>query len=274
VNDLAASVDVAIVGAGLAGLTAARDLSDAGYEVCLVEASDAPGGRVRTDRVDGLLLDRGFQLLNPSYPRVKRDVDVDALRLLPFDAGAMVAQGRDRTVIADPRRSPRDLGSTLRLPVGSIRNKIAAARWLAELGFGPASRIKGRRDVELAERLRDRGVDGELVQRVLGPFLAGVLADDELHTSARLVELLLRSFVRGTPSLPEAGMQALPDQLAARLPAGLLHLNTTVHSATGHRIETTSGGVTARAVIVAADPLTAATLTGIASPAVRGLTTF
>ena len=64
--------DVVIVGAGLAGLAAARHLAIHGVDVVVLEASDAVGGRVRTDRVDGLLLDRGFQLYNPAYPEPSR----------------------------------------------------------------------------------------------------------------------------------------------------------------------------------------------------------
>ena len=55
--------DVAIVGAGLAGLACAQDLTRAGVECTVLEASDGVGGRVRTDAIDGYLLDRGFQIL-------------------------------------------------------------------------------------------------------------------------------------------------------------------------------------------------------------------
>ncbi|UCG41642.1 MAG: NAD(P)-binding protein, partial [Acidimicrobiia bacterium] len=50
--------DVIVVGAGMAGLTAAVAVSRAGHSVRVLEASDGVGGRVRTDAVDGFLLDR------------------------------------------------------------------------------------------------------------------------------------------------------------------------------------------------------------------------
>jgi phytoene dehydrogenase-like protein len=61
---VAALADVVVVGAGLAGLACARRLTRAGVSTTVAEAGDGVGGRVRTDRVDGMLLDRGFQVHN------------------------------------------------------------------------------------------------------------------------------------------------------------------------------------------------------------------
>ncbi len=263
-----------MIGAGLAGLAAARRLAGASLDVVLVEAADRPGGRVRTDRQDGFLLDRGFQLLNPAYPEVRREVDLRALRLQPFDAGVVVASGRGRFVLADPLRSPRDAAASAAAPVGSVREKAAFAAWAVEVGYGPAGWIKhGRPDGELASEVQRRGL-GRLGSGVLTPFLAGVLADDALVDSRRFGELLIRSFVRGTPAVPAEGMQAVPDQLAASLPDGVLHLDTAALQVTGDRVVTDAGTVRAAAVVVATDPSTAERLTDVASPPLRGLTTF
>jgi len=93
--------DVVVVGAGLAGLAATRRLVAEGLQVALVESSDAPGGRVRTDVLDGVRLDRGFQLFNPAYPEARRVFDLTALDLHRFGAGATVAMGEQRYVVAD-----------------------------------------------------------------------------------------------------------------------------------------------------------------------------
>jgi phytoene dehydrogenase-like protein len=78
---------VVIVGAGLAGLCCARILHQAGTPCVLLEASASVGGRVRTDRVDGFLLDRGFQVLQTAYPGARRVLDYPALNLKPFYPG-------------------------------------------------------------------------------------------------------------------------------------------------------------------------------------------
>jgi predicted NAD/FAD-dependent oxidoreductase len=271
------TAEVVVVGAGLAGLRAALELSSAGLEVAVLEAGDAAGGRVRTDRVDGMLLDRGFQLLNPAYPQAPVVFDLAALDLHSFGAGVVVAHGRRRDVLADPRRMPRYALDGVRFPLGSVREKLAFVRWAAGLGYCPASRRTRSRDaadVELAVRLRAVGLTGPLTDGVLRPFLAGVLAEDRFGTSARFAELLVRSFVRGTPALPAAGMQALPDQLAARLPAGALHLDSPVRAVRTDGVDADTGSWRARAVVVASDPCTAARLTDRPEPSMRPLTTW
>ena len=85
---------IVVVGAGLAGLACAQRLTAAGLEVIVLEASDAVGGRVRTDEIDGFRCDRGFQLINPAYPALGRVVDLDQLDLRAFGAGVVVAQRR------------------------------------------------------------------------------------------------------------------------------------------------------------------------------------
>src|SRR6202161_1979354 len=67
-ESMSTSADVLIIGAGLAGFSCAKRLTEADITFQIVEASDGIGGRVRTDEVDGFLLDRGFQVLLTAYP--------------------------------------------------------------------------------------------------------------------------------------------------------------------------------------------------------------
>ena len=66
---IAARVDVAIVGAGLAGLRAAAQLHRDGHAVVVVEARDRIGGRVRTEDVQGTRVDLGAQWIGPDQKR-------------------------------------------------------------------------------------------------------------------------------------------------------------------------------------------------------------
>jgi len=275
---VSADTDVVILGAGLAGLSAALELSRLGRQVLLLEAADRPGGRVVTDLVDGFRLDRGFQLLNPAYPRLRRlaadgVLAADRLELRQFAAGVRVALDGRHRILADPRRSPRDLPSTLR-GLGSPLEQARFAGWaLRCLLRRPAALLAGP-DEPYGRQLDRAGVRGPLRAGVLEPFLAGVLGEDQAESSARFVALLIRAFARGTPGVPARGVQVLPELLAAALPTGTLRLGVRVESVTGTTVRSSAGPLTGRAVLVATDPAAAAVFTGLPRPELRSLTTF
>lgn len=275
------SADVAVVGAGLAGLAAARTLLGSGLGVVVLEASDGVGGRVRTDVIDGWRADRGFQLLNPTYPALRRHVDVAALRLQPLGVGVVTAlpDGR-RLVVPDPRRRPvRALRAATDL--GGPAEVAALARLAARARLLPVRRLESAPDTGWHAALDAAGVRGGLRRRVVEPFLAGTLADGEGTTSRRYVDLVLRSFVAaalaGAPGVPVGGMQALADAVAHPV-RPLVHLGVPVGSLArggrGWTLCTPAGEVTARAVVVATDGVAAARLLGRPEPATRALTTF
>lgn len=275
-QNLPTTAEVVVVGAGVAGLAAARHLSAAGLEVVVVEASDGVGGRVRSDVVGAFRVDRGFQLVNPAYPEVEKVMDVEALDLQPFDAGVAVHRGGRVDAVRDPRRHPTALLEALRFPLGSAKEKAALVKWaLTSLSTGD---LKSP-DSGWSDGLDRAGVHGELRWSLVEPFLAGVLGEVDGTTSRRFVDLLVRTFVRGTPGLPAAGVQAVPDQLAAGLPAGSVVTGVEVrHVGHGPRslvVETVAGGLSTRAVVVATDGHAAGHIVpGFGVERSHGLSTF
>ena len=273
---MSSDAPVIVVGAGLAGLACAQLLSREDVEVVVLEASDGVGGRVRTDVVDGYRCDRGFQLLNPAYPALS-DVlgaaGTAALDLRAFGAGVVVAHGRTRSVLADPRREPSLVLASLRAPLGTFAEKVRFATWAASTLL-PVRRQLAGTDRTLAAELDAYGVTGRLRAGVVDQFLAGVLAEDEGASSAHLVRLLVRSFVLGSPSVPALGMGRLPQVLAATLPAGTVRLGTGVRSVTGCTVRTDDAELEASAVVLATDPATAGRLADLDVPPMKSLTTF
>ena len=268
--------DVIVVGAGLAGLRCAIRLTELGHEVMVVEAADAVGGRVRTDVVDGFRCDRGFQVLNPAYPAVRRWVDLDGLALQSFGAGVMVRREDGLRIVADPVREPRLLSQTLRSGYLRPGELAALARWAGRVLVDPRA-VMRQPDTTLAASLDAAGVAGRLRHEVLDPFLAGVLVDSHGGSSANFAKLLVRMFALGRPGLPKQGMGALPAQLAARLSPVHLGMPVDAVSADGRRevsVVVSGSTLRARAVVVATDPISAARLVALPEPATKGLVTW
>lgn len=267
--------EVVVVGAGLAGLCAAATLTAAGLDVLVLEAGNRPGGRVATDVVDGFRLDRGFQVLNTAYPEVRRSLDLAALQLCAFEPGALVHVDGALHRLADPRRRPRHAWATLTAPVGSLNDKLRLAAFSGRDAVVPARWLKAAPEMTTADVLRRRGLSPIMIDRFLRPFLSGVLLDSELETSSRYFDLVWRSFARGSIAVPSVGMDAIPAQLAARLPAGALRLDTRVHAVTAGGVQTDNGRLGARVVLVATDPGTASRLLpGIPAVPMRSVTTY
>ncbi|WP_426362006.1 NAD(P)/FAD-dependent oxidoreductase [Streptomyces sp. E-08] len=268
-------VDVVVVGAGAAGLACAADLTARGLSVRLLEADAAPGGRMRTDRVAGFTVDRGFQVFNTSYPQVKQRLDLRRLRLRPFTPGVLVwtAQGIRR--YADPMRDLRRSGDLLSGRAGSPRDLLAAGVLSARDMLEPAALLRSRPDTTTRIALARAGVSGSMVETFFRPFLSGVFLEEELATSSRVFHLVWRTLLRGTLCLPADGAEAVPAQLAAALPTDVLSTASPVDRLTTGGVRRADGTeLEARAVVVATGaPAAARLLPGLDVPAGRTVST-
>jgi phytoene dehydrogenase-like protein len=268
--------DVVVVGAGLAGLTCAHLLERLGLSVRVLERGTATGGRIRTDVLSGYRCDRGFQLLNPAYPAVRELLDLRALDLRRFSAGVALPGPDGVRVVADPVRAPRLLLRTLRSGYARPVELARLAAWAAPALDSPDRLVAGE-DSSLADSLGRAGVTRTVRRDIWDPFFAGVLAESDGSTSAQFARLLVRSFVLGRPAVPAAGMAALPGQISTALTSPV-HLSTEVTevrgTGSGMSVGSSAGSFAARAVVVAADPVTAGRLAGTSVPRMKGLATW
>lgn len=247
-----------VVGAGLAGLSAAIKLEEAGREVILIDASDRAGGRVATDVVDGFLLDRGFQLINANYPELKQLNVINHIDFIEAPRAVSITVEGKETFLGDPRHH---LTSALNASTGSIKEKLGLISYLTKSpksGVSVASQLQGL---------------GKTYERVLRPFLTGVFLCDPNEVEASVGKELIQSFVTGRPGLPANGAGALAAELVKRVSD--VRLEVRVESIKDGYLKTSDGKLNFDSLIVATDTTTAAQLLDLTEvPPMVGCTTW
>lgn len=240
------SSDVLIIGAGLAGLSAAITLQEAGRDVQVIDSSDRPGGRVTSDIIDGFICDRGFQLINSKYPALQALDVIKEIDFIPAPRIIEVAMGSDRRALGDPRVAP---WTALDKATGTIPEKLSLLRFLA-------TTPKENQSVE--DVLKPSGT---VYNRVLRPFLQGVFLTDPKNVDARYGQLIVKSFISGSPGIPRKGVAELSKALAARVSS--ITYGVQANSLEGGVTKTSAGDFKAATVIVATDATTATQLLGL-----------
>lgn len=235
VADPKTEADVVIVGGGLAGLCAAKKLTEAGVDFLLLEASDAVGGRLRTDVVDGYLLDRGFAIFLTGYPEAQKQLDYADLDLRPFYAGADVRFENAFHRVADPLRHPIDAVSSLNPahPIGSTIDKVLVGVVRIQSLIGDCYDILRAPETTIRQRLDAAGFSEEMTHRFFRPFMSGIFFNPELATSSRLFNFVMRMLATGQNCLPAKGIEAVATQLEAGLTAGNVRVGAKVTGTVG-----------------------------------------
>ncbi|MFD7071857.1 NAD(P)/FAD-dependent oxidoreductase [Streptomyces sp. NPDC059913] len=229
--------DVVIIGAGIAGLSAAHRLTSAGLSVSVLEAAPRIGGRMSTAEVDGFRLDHIGPLLTTTCPQLRVTPGLEGLVLRTFAPGVLVhSEGRQYRT-GDVRgargalKAARALASAPRPPMGGPIDQARVAAALSRLAATPAARILARPEQTALAALSHRGLPARTVNGFLRPLLAALLADPGLTTSSRCADLVLRDYARGRLCVPEGGSAALPELLAAALPPGTVRTGVHVTAA-------------------------------------------
>ncbi|MGW3087820.1 NAD(P)/FAD-dependent oxidoreductase [Streptomyces sp. NPDC001108] len=229
--------DVVIIGAGIAGLSAAHRLTSAGLSVSVLEAAPRIGGRMSTAEVDGFRLDHIGPLLTTTCPQLRVTPGLEGLVLRTFAPGVLVhSEGRQYRT-GDVRgargalKAARALASAPRPPMGGPIDQARVAAALSRLAATPAARILARPEQTALAALSHRGLPARTVNGFLRPLLATLLADPGLTTSSRCADLVLRDYARGRLCVPEGGSATLPELLAAALPPGTVRTGVHVTAA-------------------------------------------
>lgn len=250
------NAEVIIIGAGLAGLTAAKVLKAAGKSVLVLEASDGVGGRVRTDEVDGYLLDRGFQIFLTAYPEAKNLLNYEALELCKFDPGALILNMDGITKMGDPIRQPSSLVSTLLSSAATFTDKLKMLRLKVKLSGKSIEEIFSAPEITTSEYLKNEGFSGTIMNQFFLPFMTGIFLENQLSTSSRMFEFVFKMFSKGDAAIPAKGMGMIPKQLSECLSPQELLFHQNVSAVNGSSATTADGAIyQGDFVLIATDPL-------------------
>lgn len=261
-SDTSEDLPYLIVGAGLAGLACAVRLHEKGLPIRILERSDGAGGRVRTDEIDGFLLDRGFQVYLDAYPEAGKLLDLEALELKPFEPGALVWKNGKLRRVMDVFRRPSSLLSSAFQPIGTLYDKLLVAKLRFYLLRKPLDKIWTSPERSTGEYLRQFGFSEKMIDLFFRGFYGGIFLEDLLVTSSRMFEFTFKMFAKGSANLPARGMQEIPKQLASRLPEGTIRTNREIVSLGATEVIGEGFKENGKAVVVATDGTTTGSLLG------------
>ncbi len=234
---------ITIIGAGISGLTAAVYLHKKGFNILLLEASDRVGGRIKTDIVDGFLLDRGFQVLLTEYPETKALLDYNKLNLKRFLPGATVLYDGGQFEIADPFRRPTALLATIFAPVGSLKDKVNTFLLKNKLVKISTTDIFKQPETDTVSQLKKYGFSDKMINRFYKPFFSGIFLENNLKTSSNMFDFVMKMFSEGDAAIPELGMEEIPKQLLNMLPENSVYYNMKVSKLDNRKIICENGQV-------------------------------
>jgi oxygen-dependent protoporphyrinogen oxidase len=216
---------IAVIGAGISGLAAATWLRklDPDVRVTIFERDERVGGKIRTDHVDGFVIDGGpdaFLSSKPGGLSLSRELGLEHELIGPNPANKRsFVLSRGRLVPLPEGLSglvPGELRPMFRSPLLSPRGK---ARLLLDLVLPP----KSGDDDESLQSFISRRLGGEMYERMIEPLLAGIYAGDGAKLSLaatfpqlRTAEQTHGGIIKGAVAQKREAQRRKPQQLPAR----------------------------------------------------------
>ena len=217
-----------IVGAGISGLVAAIVLEENGYRPHIFEKSDRVGGRVKTDVENGIVLDRGFQVLLEAYPMAQKYLNYKKLDLQQFLPGSIIFDKNKIKKFGDPLRDPSFLFHTAFSNLATLGDKLKVFQLNKELKQKKIAKIFNEKETDTLHYLRNRGFSEKVITQFWQPFFSGIFLETKLETSSRMFEFIFKMFAEGQASVPKLGIEAIPKQLKSKLKKSIFHFNVNV----------------------------------------------
>ena len=234
---------IGIIGAGLSGLTCAWYLKKNGInDITIFESSYRAGGKLKTDRIDGFQLDRGFQVLLPAYPETKKVLDYDKLQLQRFQKGSLIYKNGKQIPFYDPENGLKSLLKTVVKGPGSLVDKLILLKLKITLSRLSAEDIfNGKKTISSLAYLRELGFSERIIEDFWIPFYQGVFLENTLETDSRMLQFTFKMFAEAGAAVPKEGVDAIPLQLLDYIGADKIRFNSKVVHYDSKYISTSEG---------------------------------
>jgi oxygen-dependent protoporphyrinogen oxidase len=213
------STPVVIVGAGLAGLTAAHCLKQRGIPAIVIEAADRVGGRMTSDIVDGHVVDCGAQFLSTEYQLILdmlRDLGLSQQLCETSQCSAIIRAGAPRSLRANHPLDSIDLLG-FRPMLKLAWNTLSLSRQQKGLSLGDYSQW-AEFDTESTNAWSNGSIDPDITEYLYEPMLHGFYFQTPEETSKALAMVLSAFGIRRAKTLSlRSGLGILPETLARGL---------------------------------------------------------
>ena len=194
---------VIIIGAGLSGLSCAHYLDKTKYDIKVFESSSSPGGRAKSENIDGYICDVGFQVLLNNYDEVKNLGVYNKLDLCYFDSGSLIYNDGKIRKLYNPIRHPFKFLSSDLPKIVTIKDIKSVFKIL----FRNSS--KSPKTSTLFNRMFSKQARYYFFE----PFFKGIFLNHELTNDSSFFHKIFKKFAYGRASLPKDGMSKLSESI-------------------------------------------------------------
>ncbi len=244
---------IVIAGAGVAGLSAALHLQKKGYtNITIVEKSDRPGGRMKTEHLDGFTLNCGFHVFHTAYAYAQELLDYDALHLKYFDAGVKVIEAKKIKTYYDPFKHPSKVLKLLFSNISTFSDKFNFLKRYIEIKNLTETQIFEKFEVKTSSILKKKKFSNRLIKSFFQPLFSAIFMENELTTSRRVFDMTYKMMIEGKIALPAQGIEAIPKQMASNLLTSSFRYNATVESYSDNMVTLGNGETLEADIFIAA----------------------
>jgi phytoene dehydrogenase-like protein len=249
-------MDVIVVGAGFSGLSAAYYLQQKGLSVKVLEAASEVGGRARSDKMNGFILDRGVHFYHHSTTELSKIINLNTLELKNTYPGYLLKYKDTFNLFTNPLYQTVDTISTALAKNATFKDKIRLFGLYAKLKTTSYNKLVKEDESSTFEYLSKNGFSKNFIDSFFRPMLAASIFDYNLQSSSRFSKVYLKSLFQDHVALPKYGIGKIAEEISHKLEKNTIQFKTKVKRVLENGVELLNGDfIESKFVIVATNAI-------------------